>query len=118
MFNAGYMYYHNCPIHINIRIENQIPAHLLADVEMIVVGWFDEFQKRAINAFYKDGILYVSNTQDDERDMLDDIIHETAHMIEELYGNELYIDSKIESEFLSKRIRLRPIIYIYYSISN
>ena len=63
------------------RIENQIPAHLLADVEMIVVGWFDEFQERAINAFYKDGILHISNG-----------------------------DQRVRNEFLAKRRRMKDIL--------
>ena len=37
---------------------------------MIVVGWFDEFEERSLNAFYKDGILHISNIQDNEEDML------------------------------------------------
>ena len=43
------------------KIEELIPAHLLTYVEFIIVGWFDEFEKRSINAFYKDGTLYISN---------------------------------------------------------
>ena len=37
---------------------------------MIIVGWFEEFEERKLNAFYKDGTLHISNTQDDEEDML------------------------------------------------
>ena len=46
---------------------------------MIIVGWFKEFEERDINAFYKDATIYVSNVQDDEDDMVDDIVHEFAH---------------------------------------
>ena len=56
------------------RVEEIIPIHLLEEVEMVIIGWFDEFEKRSVNAFYKDGALYVSNIQDNEEDIFDDIV--------------------------------------------
>jgi Mlc titration factor MtfA (ptsG expression regulator) len=88
------------------KVEGALPEHLLSELEMIVVGWFEEFEERHINAFYKDGILHISNAQDDEEDMYDDIIHEVAHSIEDVYGYEIYQDGKIKEEFLNKRKRL------------
>ena len=85
------------------QVESALPEHLLSELEMIVVGWFDEFEDRTINAFYKDGILHISNVQDDASDMYDDIIHEIAHSVEEVYGRELYADSNVRTEFLYKR---------------
>lgn len=85
------------------RVEDQIPAFLLTDVEMVIIGWFKEFDERGINAFYQDGILHVSNMQDDEDDMVDDIIHEIAHSVETIYGYEIYGDSQVKQEFLDKR---------------
>ena len=37
--------------------------------------------------------------------MIDDIVHETAHAVEELYNDEVYGDQAIEKEFLGKRKR-------------
>tara|TARA_B100000287_G_scaffold423130_1_gene466010 strand:+ start:389 stop:1093 length:705 start_codon:yes stop_codon:yes gene_type:complete len=88
------------------KIEELIPAHLLTYVEFIIVGWFDEFEKRSINAFYKDGTLYISNFQDNEEDMIDDIIHEVAHSLETPLGYQIYGDGKIEQEFIGKRTAL------------
>ena len=82
------------------RLENIIPGHLLTEVEMIVIGWFEEFEKRDLNAFYSDGCLYVSPSQDNEADLLDDLVHETSHSLEELYGYEIYGDKTLENEFL------------------
>lgn len=87
-------------------VESILPRHLMSDIEMIVVGWFDEFEERQINAFYKDAILHISNKQDDHQDMVDDIIHEIAHSVEEMFGYEIYGDMKIKNEFLNKRLRL------------
>ena len=85
------------------KVESKLPDHLLSELEMIVIGEFDEFKERHINAFYKDGILHVSNIQDNEKDLIDDIIHEIAHSIEEPYGYQIYGDQEIKAEFLRKR---------------
>ena len=41
------------------RIESKIPHHLLSEIEMIIFGHFEEFDERALNAFYDGGTLYV-----------------------------------------------------------
>jgi len=85
------------------KAESAIPEHLLSEFEVVVIGWFEEFEDRNINAFYKDGVLHISAEQDNEKDMLDDIIHEIAHSVEETYGYEIYADQNIKDEFLRKR---------------
>ena len=57
------------------KLESKIPLHLLSEIEMIIVGWFDEFAERSVNAFYDSGTVYVTNLQDDEEDLYDDIVH-------------------------------------------
>ena len=84
------------------KVEEIIPEHLLSEVEMIIVGWFEEFEDREINAFYKDGTLFISNLQDDSQDMYDDVIHEISHSIETPYGYQIYGDNKVRDEFLRK----------------
>jgi len=85
------------------KVEKIIPHHLLVEVEMIIFGWFDEFEERSLNAFYDGGTLYISNIQDNFMDMYDDIVHEISHSLEEPHGYFLYGDKKIEQEFLRKR---------------
>ena len=85
------------------KAEGLVPPHLLSEVEMIIIGWFKEFEERNLNAFYSDGCLYISNIQEDQDDLLDDIIHEVAHSIEEPYGYDIYGDKLLEREFLDKR---------------
>ena len=94
------------------KIEGMLPEHLLSELEMIIVGWFDEFEDRNINAFYKDGALHVSNIQDDENDMIDDIVHEMAHACEETYSSLIYSDGMIQDEFIGKRKRLYEILKV------
>ena len=85
------------------KVESTLPAHLISEIEMIIFGWFDEFEERSLNAFYDGGTLYISNIQDDASDLYDDIIHEISHSLEEPHGYFLYGDKKIENEFLRKR---------------
>ncbi len=87
-------------------ISNKIPSHLLNNIEYIFVGWFDEFEERNINSFYKEGTLYISNIQPDEDEMTDSIIHEIAHSLEAPHGMQIYADGKVEKEFVDKRKRL------------
>ena len=87
-------------------VESLVPKHLMSEIEMVIIGWFEEFDERQINAFYQDAMLHISNKQDDADDMIDDIIHETAHSVEQTYGYEIYGDLKVKNEFLQKRNRL------------
>jgi len=93
------------------KVESLIPDHLLSEVEMIIIGWFDEFEERDLNAFYDGGTLYISNIQEDSEDMLDDMIHEISHSLEEPHGYFLYGDKKIEQEFLKKRKFLHDMLW-------
>ena len=92
-------------------MESLIPPHLFSEVEMIIVGWFSEFEERDINAFYIDSTLCITNVQDDEADMVDDIVHEISHAVEEAYGYEIYGDNLIKDEFLRKRKYLHDILW-------
>ena len=92
------------------KIESKIPQHLFSEIEMIIVGWFEEFEERNINAFYDSGTIYVSNIQDDGADMYDDIVHELAHALEEAHGYTIYADEKVKNEFLRKRKYLHDIL--------
>ena len=86
-------------------INSRIPQHLMNGVDIIYVGEFEEMERRDINAFFEDGAIYVTNNQDNEMDMIDDIIHEMAHATERQYMDQIY-SGAIEKEFLGKRERL------------
>ena len=88
------------------EIQNTVPKHLTYGLDSIVIGTFPEFKEREINAFYRDGAIYVSNLQDDNEDLIDDIIHEIAHLAEKTYGALIYEDQRVMREFLGKRQRL------------
>ena len=92
------------------KIENLLPAYYVNNIDALYVGQFKDFLEKDTNAAYKNGALYITNDQDDEEDMVDDIIHEIAHAVEEIAGSEIYGDDKIEIEFLGKRKRLESIL--------
>ena len=89
------------------RVESLIPDSILSLVDVVYVGEFDIFKKRNINASYIDGALYISNKQDNNPDMVDDIVHELAHAIEDHYNNFLYDDEEIKEEYFSKLKKLK-----------
>jgi len=96
------------PEHINLEfvfdyITSRIPKRMLDSVDVIYVGKFPEFEERDINAFYDNGAIFITNEQDDDHDMIDDIVHEIAHAVEERYNDFIYSDSSIEREFMAKR---------------
>jgi len=87
-------------------VSQRIPSYLLTGVDMIYIGQFKQLIDREVNAMFEDGAIYITNEQTDDKDMIDDIVHEIAHSIEGIYGNVIYNDSSIKTEFLSKRKRL------------
>ena len=91
-------------------VERNVPEHLAYGLEGIYIGQFDELKEKEFDALYKDGTIYATNEQDDEEDLIDDIIHELAHLTEENLGHHIYGDRKIIDEFLGKRQRLYEIL--------
>jgi len=99
------------PDDINIEailkaIENNFPSHYFKELKRVEIGHIDEFDRRDINAVYKDKVFYITNRQDNTKDLMDDIIHEFAHHIETLYPEMVYSDESIIHEFLRKRQEL------------
>jgi hypothetical protein len=87
-------------------IRQRVPGHLLKGVDMIYIGQFEKIIDKEANALYQDGAIYLTNHQDDDKDMIDDIIHEIAHSVEDVYGHVIYDDPLLNNEFLGKRKRL------------
>jgi len=94
--------------YIKNKIETLIPEHFLDNVDGFFVGYVEEFfhGNREYNAMYKDGAIYLSPDQDDERDLLDDILHEVAHAVEKTNEDKIYGDGRLSREFLAKRKHL------------
>ena len=95
-------------------VENSLPKKFIEDtgVEMIMIGQFQELIDREIQSIWKadEGTIYVTNEQDSEEDMIDDLMHEFAHATEDKFGFDLYSDDQIEKEFLQKRRHMHDIL--------
>ena len=83
-----------------------IPSYMFSGIDIIYVGQFDFLKQRDVNALYRDGAIYITNEQDDDRDMIDDIIHEISHSVEDNFKDIIYADGRIMREFLGKRKKL------------
>ena len=92
------------------KVKNSIPLHLFNGLDAIYVGQFKELQQKEVNAAFMDGALYISNVQQDEESMLEDLVHEIAHSLEEIAHFNMYQDDSIYDEFLSKRLKLQSIL--------
>jgi hypothetical protein len=88
------------------RLGKVLPSHLLSTIKAINIGQFEELKKREIQAYYKDSSVYMTNQQVDEEDMMDDIVHEIAHAVEEVYKNRIYSGGELQKEFVRKRLQL------------
>jgi hypothetical protein len=100
------------PEHINMKaifktIEKTLPSHFFQKLKGVSIKHHKFFDDRNATAVYKDGILHITNQQDDSNDLIDDICHEIAHHVEELYPVEIYEDKEITEEFLLKRKQLK-----------
>lgn len=83
-------------------LEAKVPRVFFHEIDAIYIGQFKEFYERGINAFYSDGALFITNNQDSDEDLLDDIIHEVAHSVERMAPEYIY-DLALEREFITKR---------------
>jgi len=98
------------------ELEVKLNAKMMTNIDAIYIGSFPELEQRGMNAAFADGAIYCTNAQDNPDDLIDDIIHETSHAIEEQYTSEIYADGKIISEFFSKRKYLNS--YLEYEGSS
>lgn len=87
-------------------LRTNIPASFLGCVDGVYIVHLTDFDKRNINALYKDNAIYVTNKQSSEQDLLDDIVHELAHAIEEKFEKMVYSDGALSLEFRQKRSTL------------
>jgi len=87
-----------------------LPKQYLKYIDIIYIGQFDFLDDRDVNAMYMDESLFISNVQDNDADLIDDIIHEIAHAVEERHVEFIYEDGKVEYEFTLKRSKLKRVL--------
>ena len=88
-------------------IENNLPSHYFENLEGVKIQHLPEFDEREVNAVYRDKTFYITNRQDNTKDLMDDIIHEFAHHMETLFPELIYGDQALIREFRRKRQELK-----------
>lgn len=99
-------------------ISSRIPSYLMKNVEVIYVGQFPEMKERDINAYYENDAIYITNEQEDEMDVIDDIIHEVSHAVEHYNRELIYGDGALQREFIAKRKRLSSLLSQKYDVPD
>ena len=92
------------------EIEKKLPAHLAYDLDAIYIGQFPELNTREVESVYMNGAIFISNNQNSVEEMCSSIVHEVAHGVEDRYGEDIYGDSEVVSEFISKRKKLASLL--------
>jgi|TARA_B100001248_G_C27370204_1_gene451249 hypothetical protein len=85
------------------KILNLFPKSVTRRIDYIIFGNFNFLNKFNYNAAYNEGAIYVSNIQGDNMDILDDIVHEIGHSVEDNNKELVYGDGLLEMEFINKR---------------
>ena len=91
-------------------VAKRLPNHVLTNIDIIYVGHFQDLVDRDVNALWQNGAIYITNDQDNEMDMIDDLIHEIAHSNEKQYEQIIYEDGALEREFLLRRKKIAFIL--------
>ena len=97
-------------------IAARVPFFLTQNIEIIYVGKFPEMEEREINAFYENDAIYVTNEQEEEMDMIEDIIHEISHAVEQNNQEFIYESGQLQREFLGKRRALSNLLSRKYKV--
>ena len=90
-------------------IASMVPEPLLLNIDIVYIGQFDNLKKRDVRGVFEDGAIFITNEQDTEMDLIDDLIHEIAHSVETAHSDIVYADGGLEKEFKYKRHELYKI---------
>jgi len=103
------------PEHIDINnvledLKDLVPYEFLNGLEGIYVGEFPELKDRKIQAMLKDSAIYLSSFKEypevTEEIVINDVVHELGHLLEDRLHYEIYYDNSIEQEYIGKKKRL------------
>ena len=99
-------------------INARVPFYLTSNIEVIYIGQFQEMKERDINAFFENDAIYVTNIQDGEMDMIEDIVHEISHAVEHHNQEFIYGSGSLQREFIAKRKRLSALLSQKYEVPS
>lgn len=99
-------------------IENNIPEHVLYDVDAIYIGNCKPLDDRQVDSIYISGSILVKPEQASNKDLFNTLVHEFAHAVEETAKDFIYSDGDVGGEFLNKRNRLFNMLKDDYKVSK
>ena len=115
LFNVPVYVVNKFPSNIKINnildsVKNIINKKYLDRLEAIYIGDFKDLNRRDIQSMLKDDAIWISSNNVKniitEPLVVENIIHEIAHLLEEKYQSQIYGDGKLEREYDSKKNRL------------
>ena len=89
-------------------IEANIPRKAFNDIIEVCFTNEAEYNERMINAYYdrESRCIFLSDKQENEKDCINDIVHELSHALQERYGQHVFMDGELKKEFVSKRMKM------------
>lgn len=112
-FNRGIEFVIKDPLPKSVDIQkimgllrSNLPDSCFVGINNVYFGQYRILKNRQISALHHEGNIYIDNEQTEEKDFLDDLVHEFAHRFEENNAQGVYKDGTIVNEFLGKRNRL------------
>ena len=115
LFNVPVYVINKFPSNIKINnildsVKDIIDIKYLDGLETIYIGDFKDLNRRDIQSMLKDDAIWISSNNVKnvitEPLVVENIIHEIAHLVEEKYQSQIYGDGKLEREYDSKKNRL------------
>ena len=93
------------------QIKKIVPEKAFDGIKKIIITDMSKVGKGLpFNAYYINNMMFIDNKQDGTVDAVDDIVHEISHHLEKKYGDLIYGDKSLESEFVAKRKFLYDIL--------
>jgi hypothetical protein len=94
-------------------IEANIPRKAFNDIIEVCFTNEAEYNERMINAYYdrESRCIFLSDKQENEKDCINDIVHELSHALQERYGQHVFMDGELKKEFVSKRMKMASVLH-------
>ena len=115
IFNVPVYVLNPFPNNINLNnildsVKQKLNKHMFSNVESIYIGDFEDLNRRNIQSMLKDDAIWISSNNVlnfiTEPLVVENIIHEIAHSLEDKYQQAIYSDGKLEKEYEGKKSRL------------
>ena len=95
-------------------VKSKVSEEYLSNIKNIFIGDFEDLNKRNIQAMFKDNSIWLSSNNVKnfitEETIIDGIMHEIAHSLEERFNDIIYSDGELKREYNGKKQRLFDVL--------